>query len=258
MELMIPLKNQPGWPYYSQIYSYIKNEIVKGNLKPTVRLPSTRLLAEHLKVSRSTTQMAYEQLLSEGYIEAVPCRGYFVLKIDGLIDTGQEKMKSQPSFFIDTNKKSGKKEWAVDFSPRGIDLCSFPFNTWRRISKNTLIDDNREMFAAGDPQGELPFREAIRSYLQIRTPHPRTNARPPASCRFQNGRSPPELFCRPAQSQVYGGRWKPQCLRQDNISPSTPHSFHYSCPRPLGIKGYPQDISSFIITDIQIKNKVAV
>ncbi len=165
MELMIPLKNQPGWPYYSQIYSYIKNEIVKGNLKPAVRLPSTRLLAEHLKVSRSTTQMAYEQLLSEGYIESVPCRGYFVLKIDGLIHTGQETLKSQPSFFTAAKEEGEKKNWAVDFSPRGIDLCNFPFNTWRRISKNTLIDDNREIFAAGDPQGEYLFREAIRSYL---------------------------------------------------------------------------------------------
>lgn len=166
MELMIPLKNQPGWPYYSQIYNYIKNEIVKGNLKPAVRLPSTRLLAEHLKVSRSTTQMAYEQLLSEGYIESVPCRGYFVLKIDGLIHTGQETLKSQPSFFTAAKEEVGeKKKWDVDFSPRGIDLCNFPFNTWRRISKNTLIDDNREIFAAGDPQGEYLFREAIRSYL---------------------------------------------------------------------------------------------
>ena len=91
MELMIPLKNQPGCPYYSQIYSYIKNEIINKNLKPGVRLPSTRQLAEHLKVSRSTTQMAYEQLLSEGYIESIPCRGYFVLKIDGLVHTSQDK-----------------------------------------------------------------------------------------------------------------------------------------------------------------------
>ncbi|MDW2796015.1 PLP-dependent aminotransferase family protein [Clostridium boliviensis] len=165
MELMIPLKNQPGLPYYSQIYTYIKNEIVKGNLRPADRLPSTRQLAEHLKVSRSTTQMAYEQLLSEGYIESVPCRGYFVLKIDGLIHTGQEN-KSQFSFFTDPIEGTGrKKDWSVDFSPRGIDLCNFPFNAWRRISKNTLIDDNREMFAAGDPQGEYLFREAIRSYL---------------------------------------------------------------------------------------------
>lgn len=166
MELMIPLKNQAGLPFYSQIYSYIKEEIKKGNLKPATRLPSTRLLAEHLKISRSTTQMAYEQLLSEGYIEAIPCKGYFVLKIDGLVHTGQEKGEKGASFLgTGTSDTKGDSDWSVDFSPRGIDLCAFPFNTWRKISKSTLVDDNREMFVAGDPQGESVFREAIRSYL---------------------------------------------------------------------------------------------
>ena len=63
---------------YEQIYEYIRDEIRKGTLKCGERLPSTRLLASHLDVSRSTAQLAYEQLLSEGYIEAIPCKGYFV------------------------------------------------------------------------------------------------------------------------------------------------------------------------------------
>lgn len=166
VELMIPLKNQPGPPYYSQIYSYIKEEIKKGNISPATRLPSTRQLAQNLKVSRSTTQMAYEQLLSEGYIEAVPCKGYFVCRIEGLVHTGQEQRDKIPAFFPPaSSEKKRVPEWNVDFSPRGIDLCAFPFNTWRKISKNTLVDDNREMFMPGDPQGEPALREAIRSYL---------------------------------------------------------------------------------------------
>jgi GntR family transcriptional regulator/MocR family aminotransferase len=168
MELMIPLRNQPGYPYYSQIYSYIKEEIKKGNLKPAARLPSTRLLAEHLKISRSTTQMAYEQLLSEGYIEAVPYKGFYVCGIDGLVHTGQDQSRKVQSFLnvSGSDREKGKRPaWSVDFSPRGIDLNTFPYNTWRKISKNTLVDDNREMFVPGDPQGEPAFREAIRSYL---------------------------------------------------------------------------------------------
>lgn len=210
MELMIPLDGHSGMPYYEQIYNYIREEIKRGNLKASMRLPSTRLLAEHLKVSRSTTQMAYEQLLSEGYIESVPCRGYFVLGIEELVDTGQdgggdgtlfgrypwevpkktnganedaelpdgaEGAEGQPgscrgtgSFggagaFGGAGKNGGSRNCTVDFSPRGVDLESFPFNTWRKITRNTLVDDNREMFASGDPQGEPAFREAIRSYL---------------------------------------------------------------------------------------------
>lgn len=165
MELMIPLKNQPGRPYYSQIYSYIKEEIKKGNLSPSTRLPSTRQLAENLKISRSTTQMAYEQLLSEGYIEAIPCKGYFVCRIENLVHTGQKSGDKIPGLFPYSTGREKVPQWKVDFSPRGIDLCAFPFNAWRKISKNTLVDDNREMFMPGDPQGEPALRDAIRIYL---------------------------------------------------------------------------------------------
>ena len=66
MDLMIPLKQGAGTPLYEQIYEYIKQEIRTGGLRAAVRLPSTRQLAENLKVSRSTTQLAYDQLLAEG------------------------------------------------------------------------------------------------------------------------------------------------------------------------------------------------
>ena len=47
---------------YEQIYQYIKDEIRKGNIRPEKQLPSSRDLAKSLKVSRSTTQLAYEHL----------------------------------------------------------------------------------------------------------------------------------------------------------------------------------------------------
>ena len=160
MELMVPLYAQDKRPLYEQIYQYIKDEIRGGRLTAGSRLPSTRVLADNLKVSRSTTQMAYEQLLSEGYIEAVPCRGYFVAGIEELVEVkGQETGSFVPE------PAGSREQYRVDFSPRGIDLDSFPFNTWRKISKNTLVDDNKEMFAGGDPQGERSLRAAIGSYL---------------------------------------------------------------------------------------------
>ena len=72
---MIPLDGRSPQPLYEQIYQYIKDEIRSGKRRAGERLPSTRMLANHLKISRCTTQMAYEQLLSEGYIESVPARG---------------------------------------------------------------------------------------------------------------------------------------------------------------------------------------
>ena len=77
-ELTISLETGSDRPLYEQIYNHIKTEILDGGLPFQERLPSTRKLAQYLQVSRSTVDMAYEQLLSEGYIESAPCRGYFV------------------------------------------------------------------------------------------------------------------------------------------------------------------------------------
>ena len=158
--MIVPFDSQSESPLYEQIYQYIKNEIRQGKLEAGSRLPSTRILARNLRLSRSTTQMAYDQLLSEGYIEALPCKGYFVCKIEELVEVRQKGGGS----FVEPGD-TGKDRYQVDFSPRGIDLDSFPFNTWRKISRNTLVDDNKEMFAAGDPQGERALRTAIGDYL---------------------------------------------------------------------------------------------
>ena len=160
MELMIPLKAQAGKPMYEQIYEYIKEEIRKGSLAAGTRLPSTRILAEHLKISRSTSQMAYDQLVSEGYIETIPCKGYFVLKIDELVEVEPE---TKMGFLVEPEQQEAELD--VDFSPRGIDLTSFPYNTWRKVTRATLMDDDKEMFLTGSPQGEPGLREAIRGYL---------------------------------------------------------------------------------------------
>ncbi len=162
MELMIPLKAGGPKSMYEQIYEYVKGEIRGGGLREGVRLPSTRVLAENLKVSRSTTQMAYDQLTAEGYIEAVPGRGYFVL---GMEELAEVEIEPEPAGGFIRTEKAGSGGAVIDFSPRGIDLSHFPYNAWRKITRNTLVEDNREMFLTGSPQGEPALREAVRGYL---------------------------------------------------------------------------------------------
>ncbi len=174
MELMIPLSNQAESPLYEQIYEHIKKEIRTGGIRAGSRLPSTRGLAKHLRVSRSTTQMAYEQLLSEGYIEASPCRGYFVLKIDEIRDVRDDgvwcvgKTNGAMGDGSEAKAQGSHREppvLLIDFSPRGIDLTHFPYNAWRKVTRNTLVEDKKELFLTGFPQGEPAFREVIRQYL---------------------------------------------------------------------------------------------
>lgn len=158
-EIMLNLNGGERKNLYEQIYEYIREEIRQGRIRCGERLPATRLLAKQLDVSRSTAQMAYEQLLSEGYIESVPCRGYFVCEMEELYHLEQGLQMSEER----TEEKT--KHYLYDFTPNGIDLEHFPCATWRKLSREVLQDDQKELFHLGDPKGEYALRKAISSYL---------------------------------------------------------------------------------------------
>jgi len=158
-ELTIDLNPKDKMPLYEQIYQYIKESIISGRIAYREKLPSTRLLAKHLEVSRSTVELAYGQLLSEGYIESEPYRGFFAAQVEGLYHLVNEKVSHR-------EKEAVKKErYRFDFTPNGVDLKSFPYNAWRKLSKDILMDDKVELFRLGNPQGETGFREAVCKYL---------------------------------------------------------------------------------------------
>lgn len=158
-ELTINLQPKSETPLYEQIYQYIKKDIQSKRIQSGEKLPSTRSLSKYLEVSRSTVELAYEQLLSEGYVEAEPCRGYFVAQIDDLYQITPVIRKTQDETI---EKKSTLK---YDFTPNGVDLKSFPYNAWRKLSRDILLDDKAEMFRLGEPQGEYRLRSAICDYL---------------------------------------------------------------------------------------------
>ena len=62
-ELTMNLRTDKKTPLYEQIYSFIKHDIQSGRIACGEKLPSTRALAKHLEVSRSTAALADEQLL---------------------------------------------------------------------------------------------------------------------------------------------------------------------------------------------------
>ncbi|MCD8022811.1 MAG: PLP-dependent aminotransferase family protein [Lachnospiraceae bacterium] len=158
-DLTISLDVEASTPLYEQIYNYIKNEIQNGGLPFHERLPSTRKLADYLQVSRTTVNIAYEQLVSEGYIEAIPQRGYFVCDLEGLVQL--ELVCAEPP----KTKETDTVTYDFDFSPHGVDLNSFPHNAWRKLSKNLLMEEDKYLFRLGDPQGEPQLRETIAGYL---------------------------------------------------------------------------------------------
>ena len=156
---MIPLDEESRFPLYRQIYDYIKKEIQEGKMKAGEKLPSSRLLAKNLCISRSTADMAYGQLLSEGYIESVPYKGYYVCQVEGLYFFSKKKSEKT------SREKRKKAAYRWDFALNGIAPGGFPQNAWRKLSKEVLSQEGDGLFQLGDPCGEPGIRQAVAEYL---------------------------------------------------------------------------------------------
>lgn len=152
-----------GGHLYQQIYESIRRQIREGRLLFGEKLPSTRILAQQLGVSRSTAELAYAQLSAEGYIEAKPCRGYYVCRIEGMYELPGDQTRVEEA---QPGEEESGEEYFVDFSPYAVDLSSFPFDTWGRITRNVLGAGDRTLFALGRPQGDRELRVTISRYLR--------------------------------------------------------------------------------------------
>jgi len=140
-------------PLYLQIGQFIKQQILSGQLPPGTRLPSLRRLAAILRISRTTAETCYSQLMAEGFVESLPQRGYYVA--DLLLS------ERKPGTVRAVPKNSDKVNY--DFGNNYIDVTTFPAALWRRHVSRALRD--KELLAGyGDPQGELPLRRSLAEY----------------------------------------------------------------------------------------------
>lgn len=187
LPVQIQLNPEDKKHLYEQIYEFIRKEIRSGNLLTGEKLPSSRYLAESLQISRTTVDMAYGQLVSEGYVEARPRRGYFVCAMEELYDISSadrfskrdlrdvsfdemtgisgEELFSGENLFPDGKCAENFGKYRYDFSPNAIDMSLFPYMTWKKITKNILVDARNSLFSLGEPQGDWSLRATISRYL---------------------------------------------------------------------------------------------
>lgn len=162
--LSIHLDSHSKIALYEQIYQEIKKRILEKELQTGEKLPSTRGLAASLGVSRNTIDTAYYQLLAEGYIDTTPKSGFYVCDLD-LYD--HASMILSPTNFSEISAENANKESdriEYDFSPFAVDLSHFPYSIWKKLSKKVL-DEEKNLFLSGDPDGDLELRTAICHYV---------------------------------------------------------------------------------------------
>ncbi len=175
-----PIPAESGAPLYMRIYRAIRDDCLSAVLRSGDRLPSRRALARELSVSVNTVDGAYQQLVSEGYIEALPRSGYVVRALfghgagsDGMAfrGAGQQEM-SLPLGFRTLEKHedaalpvpSGSPE-TIDFSPGDVDLTALPLNDLRKLMREIFSMDPMTVFGPCAPEGHPLLRKALCRYL---------------------------------------------------------------------------------------------
>jgi GntR family transcriptional regulator / MocR family aminotransferase len=173
---VIPLSRRAG-PLFRQIYLALRRAILQGAFRGGERLPSTRDLAEQLRVSRTVVLMAYDQLLAEGFVRGRAGSGTYVP--EGLSSHaprrsqdaaclhlsrfGTSAAAAAPS--VDFPRVSSRPP-RYDFSYRGTPVENFPFETWRRILMRRARKAPVKTLDYGPSAGSLALREAIAAHLR--------------------------------------------------------------------------------------------
>ncbi|CUB55542.1 MULTISPECIES: MocR-like pyridoxine biosynthesis transcription factor PdxR [Bacillus cereus group] len=158
LELTPSLNTKSKIALYVQLYEYIKKEIKDGTIPAFTKLPAKRKLASYLQVSKNTVEAAYEQLLAEGYIESISRKGYFVCKVEQMMDVEGSEAEVEEIPFREGN-------YTFDFTQTGVDTNTFPFTTYRKLINDVWQPHNNDLLFLGHPQGELSLREEIANYL---------------------------------------------------------------------------------------------
>ncbi len=149
-------------PIQSQIARQLRALVHSGRLKPQIKLPSTRALSEELSVARATVVEAYEQLLSEGYLETRSGSGTRVAA-----ELPESLLTPSPA---KSTKASGprltvKREPARPFRSGLVDWENFPHDDWGRLLGRFWRNPPVTLLEHHDSFGWMPLRQAIARHL---------------------------------------------------------------------------------------------
>lgn len=161
---------------YMEIYETMKQDIISGVLPEEHRLPSIRKQAEFLSVSTTPVELAYQQLIAEGFIESRPRKGYFVVKLpesygklslNSSLSEGQEQSQrtgNSPlaSSAVEPAPLPKRKDWTYDFHLSKNDFSPFPFSIWKRLFNQLFQPETGDLLFYGEAQGRQVCARKLR------------------------------------------------------------------------------------------------
>jgi GntR family transcriptional regulator/MocR family aminotransferase len=171
-------------PLYRQIYEKLRLLILNGEIKRGRPIPSSRLLANELGVSRMTVVNAYDQLRAEGYLEGKTGAGTYVasnlpdttFRVEGIVSPQRKELTKHRHVAL-----SRRGQWLASTSVKALRMQGdsnhrafengvpaideFPFRLWSQLASRRWRKPPGEVLGYGDPAGYRPLRETIAAHL---------------------------------------------------------------------------------------------
>lgn len=173
-DLMVHVNPDASEPLQLQIFTGLRRAILTKLVKPGQRLPSSRWLAAELGVSRTTTLLALDQLIAEGYVVTRRGSGAYVAdlpddlprprRVREIRTMRHPPLSARASALADLQPRC----WRLPGGPRpfrpgtpAVDLA--PVRLWSQMVARQFKRASAAQFDYGECP---PLREAIAAYLQ--------------------------------------------------------------------------------------------
>ncbi|MEO5321945.1 PLP-dependent aminotransferase family protein [Mesorhizobium sp. CC13] len=151
----------------AQIRETVVSAVLAGRIQPGAQLPSTRKLAGYLNISRITVTLAYQELASQGYVEAASRSAYRIAGnpptnalAANAAEAGGEAIdwsaKLRSSFIVakQMRKPLDWRRYPYPFLYGQMDPSLFDLTAWRDCARRALAREDFEQmagdFAAAD------------------------------------------------------------------------------------------------------------
>ena len=180
---MVRLDRASSEPLHQQLYRQIREELESGSFDSSAsRVPSSRVLAATLGISRPTVNQAFSKLLAEGYLQARKRSGIFVadhlpatfLKAARLATTARTEHSPRVARRVTrmADFRSGRQlDVGIAGPPSVIFVAGlpavdeFPIAVWERLRQQVLAKKGAHLLRYASSRGEIELRKAIAAYL---------------------------------------------------------------------------------------------
>jgi GntR family transcriptional regulator / MocR family aminotransferase len=199
---MIRLNRSAAEPLHDQLYRQIQDELRSGGFNGDAgRIPSSRILAAELGISRLTVNLAFSKLHAEGYLRSKPRSGTFVAHPLPETFLRSDKPKALPQI-EERPRISGRvraipdrrvgKQFDLGALDAGAGMSlipglpavdEFPIDIWERLRAKVLARKGAHLLRHASSRGDADLRNAVATYL----------------CDFRGAR------CHPDQILIVGG-----------------------------------------------------